>query len=154
MYRNWGRQSESGSNARVAKIFFAALLKEPQNSWILRNARNGRILADKVGAAVDSRSRRTGLLEHATFDEGHALIIAPTSAIHTCFMQFPIDVAFVRRDGQIVKARSAVKPWRISGALRAFAVIELPSGTLKRSETIAGDSLELAWGGREGDGAR
>lgn len=132
----------------------AALFKEPAFDWMLRNTRNGRVLAEKVVAAVDSRSRRTGLLEHDTFDEGHALVIAPTSAIHTCFMRFPIDVAFVRRDGQIVKVRSAVKPWRLSGALRAFAVIEFPSGTLERCDTVAGDSLELALAGRKGEGTR
>jgi uncharacterized membrane protein (UPF0127 family) len=71
------------------------------------------------------------------------MIIAPTNAIHTFFMRFPIDVAFVTRAGRIVKACHAVRPWRVAGAIRAYAAIELPAGTLARCETLAGDALEV-----------
>ena len=33
------------------------------------------------------------------------LVIAPTNAIHTFFMRFAIDVAFVARDGRVLKVR-------------------------------------------------
>jgi uncharacterized membrane protein (UPF0127 family) len=42
-------------------------------------------------------------------------------------MKFAIDVLFVAKDGLVVKARAAVRPWRMSAAWRAHAVIELPS---------------------------
>jgi uncharacterized membrane protein (UPF0127 family) len=58
------------------------------------------------------------------------LILAPCAAIHTCFMQFPIDVVFARRDGQILKVCSGVKPWRAAGSLGAFAAIELAAGAV------------------------
>lgn len=101
------------------------------------------MLASDVRAAVDSRSRRTGLLGRRDFPEGSALIIAPTSAIHTCFMRFPIDVAFVRRDGRVVKARRSLAPWRMAAALGAFAAVELPAGTLDRCRTGTGDVLQI-----------
>ena len=66
-----------------------------------------------------------------------------TSAIHTFFMRFAIDVAFVSRDGRVLEVRAAVKPWRISGAWRAFAVIELPAGALEQSDTRPGDLLQV-----------
>jgi uncharacterized membrane protein (UPF0127 family) len=72
---------------------------------------------------------------------GTAMIIAPSNAIHTFFMRFPIDVAFVGRDGRVRKIRSAVPPWRIAAALRAHAVIELPAGALRGTSTVVGDSL-------------
>jgi hypothetical protein len=56
-------------------------------------------------------------------------------------MRFPIDLAFVTRDGRIVKACPSVKPWRVAAALRAYAVVELPAGTLARCETVPGDRL-------------
>ena len=93
--------------------------------------------------AFDSRSRRDGLLGHDVFDEGHAMIIAPSNAIHTFFMRFPIDIAFVTRAGRVVKTCRGVKPWRMAAAIRAYAAIELPAGTLAACETDSGDVLEV-----------
>jgi uncharacterized membrane protein (UPF0127 family) len=73
--------------------------------------------------------------------DGSALIIAPTNAIHTFFMKFDIDVAFVDGTGRVVKTRAALPPWRLAGALRAVAVIELPAQALTRSDTRNGDRL-------------
>ncbi len=56
-------------------------------------------------------------------------------------MRFAIDVAYVARDGRVVKIRSPLVPWRLSGALGAHAVIELPAGALQQTETRAGDIL-------------
>jgi hypothetical protein len=105
--------------------------------------RNERVVASHVTVAGDSESRRKGLLGRATFDDGHAMIIAPSNAVHTFFMKFAIDIVFARRDGQVVKTLSTVKPWRLAGALRGYAVIELPAGTLARCDTRAGDTLAL-----------
>ena len=71
------------------------------------------------------------------------MIIAPSNAIHTFFMKFPIDIAFVGRDGVERKIRSAVAPWRIAAALRAYAVIELRAGALVRANTLIGDTLVI-----------
>jgi uncharacterized membrane protein (UPF0127 family) len=128
----------------VGKNFLAPLGRDTGAAWRLRNVRTGEVLANRVSAAFDSTARRRGLLGRASWDEGHALVIAPCNAIHTFFMKFPIDVVFVRRDGTVVKARGPVPPWRFSGALRAYAVIELPGGALTRCDTRRGDVLELA----------
>jgi uncharacterized membrane protein (UPF0127 family) len=50
----------------------------------------------------------------------------------------------VSKDGRVLKVRHAVKPRRIAGALRAFAVIELAAGALERSDTRAGDRLQVS----------
>jgi uncharacterized protein len=71
------------------------------------------------------------------------MIIAPSNAVHTFFMRFPIDVAFVTRQGRIVKACAGLKPWRLAGALRGYAVVELPVGTLARYDTVVGDILTI-----------
>ena len=123
--------------------FLKPLLKEPQPAFKLINRRNGRILATQIFTAFDSKSRRKGLLGRDGFQPGQALIIAPTNAIHTWFMRFPIDVAFITRDGRVVKARQQLRPWRMSAALRGYAVIELPAGTLAAADTVAQDTLLL-----------
>jgi len=120
--------------------FLSPLLRDPAGRRLL-NDRTRRVVAAQILTAFDSASRRTGLLHRDSLPEGSALIIAPSNAIHTFFMRFDIDVAFVAKDGRVVKVRSAVPPWRMSGALRAYAVVELPAGTLVRTETRAGDRL-------------
>jgi uncharacterized membrane protein (UPF0127 family) len=58
-------------------------------------------------------------------------------------MKFPIDLAFVGRDGRVRKVREAVRPWRMAAALRAYAVIELPAGVLRSTDTVVGDTLVI-----------
>ncbi len=123
--------------------FLKPLLKHPQSAFTLINSRNGRIVAAQVVTAFDSKTRNRGLLGLDVFQPGRALIIAPTNAIHTWFMRFPIDVAFVARDGRVVKVRHQLKPWRLSGAIGGYAVIELPAGTLAAADTGAEDLLSL-----------
>ena len=74
---------------------------------------------------------------------GEALIIAPSNAIHTFFMRFAIDVAFVARDGRVLKVRARMKPWHLSAAFRAFSVVEVPAGVFGSSATERGDTLAL-----------
>jgi uncharacterized membrane protein (UPF0127 family) len=127
----------------VQKAFLSPILRKPDASLVLLNARTGIVLAYSLASAFDSKTRRSGLLGRDRLEEGHALIIAPTNAVHTFFMRFAIDVVFVRKDGLVVRAHHAVKPWRIAGALRGHAAIELPAGTLANSDTVRGDQLVI-----------
>ena len=127
----------------MQKAFLKPLLQHPGVPQALVNTRSGHVLATAVVGAFDSTSRRKGLLGRDRFDEGHALVIAPTNAIHMFFMRFAIDVAFVRRDGVVVRVWHSVKPWRIAYALHGYAAIELPSGTLRDTGTVAGDQLAI-----------
>ncbi len=119
------------------------LLREPARRFRLVNLRTGAVLAESVGAATDSETRRRGLLGRDAMPAGEALVIAPTNAIHTWFMRFDIDVAFVNRDGRVLKVRHKMPPWRMFAALRAFAAVEVPAGVLASSATVAGDALAL-----------
>lgn len=123
--------------------FLSPLLSRSPRPARLRNRRNGRILANELETAFDSTSRRRGLLGRGGLPDGAALVIAPCGAVHTFFMRFPIDLVFASRDGHVVKTRSTVPPGRVSGTLRAFAVIELPAGVIERSGTRSGDTLEI-----------
>jgi len=125
------------------KSFLSVLLQRPASSLALTNTRHQRIVARTLLTAFDSKSRRTGLLKHDTLPEGSALIIAPSQAIHTFSMRFSIDVAFVSKDGLVLKVRHSVPPRRIAVSWRAFAVIELPAGALETSDTKPGDRLQV-----------
>ncbi len=123
--------------------FKNALLLTRKTSHRLVNRRTEAVLAPIVVAAIDSASRRRGLLGLNGMPDGEALVIAPCNAIHTWFMRFAIDVLFVRKNGEVVKRYDAVRPWRIALAWRAFAAIELAAGTLRASETVPGDVVEI-----------
>lgn len=123
--------------------FVTPLLRRSSKVLCIRNERNGRILATYVLPAFDSKTRRSGLLGYDSLPDGHAMVIAPTNAVHTFFMRFSIDLAFVDRTGRVVKTCQSVRPWRLAGALRAYAVVELAAGSLARHDTVSGDTLTI-----------
>jgi uncharacterized membrane protein (UPF0127 family) len=59
-------------------------------------------------------------------------------------MQFPIDLVYLDRDLRVKKVRSDVPPWRLSACLSAHSVLELASGTIRRTQTRRGDKLEFS----------
>ena len=121
--------------------FLRPLLSSDPTRLRLINARNGVPVATILEPALDSASRRRGLLGRDSLPPQHALIIAPSNMVHTFFMRFPIDVLIASRDGRVVKARHNVPARRIVGALRGFAVIEMAAHELRRSEIAVGDLL-------------
>jgi hypothetical protein len=102
---------------------------------------SGVVLASRIEVAGDSASRRKGLLGRERFDPGEAIVIAPCQGVHTFGMRFAIDIVAVARDGLVVKIRSHVPRRRIVIALNAFAIIELPSGSVEGSKLKVGDRL-------------
>lgn len=108
------------------------------------NRTRGTVLADQAEAARTWWARGKGLLGRAALPAGGGLIIAPCSSIHTWFMAFPIDVAFVAVDGRVVRTAHALRPWRFGPLARKVCyVVELPPGTLVRSGTVVDDYLEI-----------
>jgi len=123
--------------------FLLPLIRYADRSFELRNTRTDRLIAQSVIPACESDARRKGLLGRDSFAKGSAMVIAPSNAIHTFFMRFPIDALFVRRNGVVVKVRRNIPPWRAAAALWAYAVIELPAGTLAADDVRVGDVLSM-----------
>lgn len=69
-----------------------------------------------------------GLLGRSGLDPSEGVLLRPGSSIHTFFMRFAIDAVFLDRDDRVVKIVSDVRPWRLAGARRAKAVLELAAG--------------------------
>ena len=123
-------------------MFLKPLLRDPQRQWTLVNTDTATRVVSRVVAAVDSASRKKGLLGRTGLDD-EALVIAPCNAVHTFFMKFAIDVVFTDRDGRVVRVVPAVSPWRITGAWGGFATIELAAGTAARTGILVGHRLEV-----------
>lgn len=121
--------------------FLSPLLETPPAACELVDARSGVVIAAEILPALDSATRNKGLLGRSSLDDRVAMILAPCMAVHTFFMQFPIDIAFVTRTGRVIKLRERVRPRRIAVALGAFAVIEMAAGAFSRSGSGAGSEL-------------
>jgi len=110
----------------------------------LINKTRGCVLAENVETASCFLKRLKGLLGRTDLPEGSTLHIFPCPQIHTFFMRFPIDAAFVDGDGKILHIVSDMKPWKISAlVLGAKGVYEFQSGSLT-GKAAAGDIVELA----------
>jgi len=59
-------------------------------------------------------------------------------------MRFPIDVAFLARDGRVLALHHNLKPYRLSKiVLRAQGVLELSAGRLRATDTDVGDIIQF-----------
>ena len=100
-----------------------------------------------LGASIDradsSKTRSKGLLGRDSLPEGEGLWIVPCEAIHMFFMRFAIDAVYLDKQKRVVKVVSNLKPWRISGSIKAHSVLEVPAGTAELTQTQAGDQLEM-----------
>jgi uncharacterized protein len=110
----------------------------------LINERTKEQVATSVEIAATRQSRRRGLLGRDRLEDKSAMLLAPCTAVHTAGMRFAIDVVFVDRQGFAVKIVRDLRPWRISLAAGARAVIEMPAGTLRWGLVLPGDRLYLS----------
>ena len=112
----------------------------------LINDRTRVVVASRVELVTTRQARRRGLLGRETLDIEEGMFLTPCVAVHTAFMRFPIDVAFVDADGRAVQLVHALQPWRLAATLRGRAVIELAAGRLAACRVAVGDRLYLAPG--------
>ena len=101
-------------------------------------------VATGVRLAGTSKERRRGLLGLPNGEEFGGLWITPCEAIHTFGMSFCIDLIFLDKSLQARGLRESIRPGRIAICLKAHSVLELPSGTIRRSGTGVGNRLALA----------
>ena len=122
------------------------LAKKPaQPSTFMRvlNLTRHTILGGRIEIAESAARRNKGLLGRDGLHTGEGLWIVPCEAVHTFAMRFSIDLIYLDRKQRVVKVRSCVPPQRVSGALRAHSILELPAGTIEWSRTERGDQLQL-----------
>jgi uncharacterized membrane protein (UPF0127 family) len=108
------------------------------------NASRGSSLGARIGLADQWWPRLRGLLGKPAPQEGAGLLLVPCQAIHMLGMHYALDVAFLDRGGVVIAAYHALEPGactRWHG--RAHAALELPAGTLRRTDTREGDTI--AW---------
>lgn len=100
-------------------------------------------LTNQTKTATSFGERLIGLMfkkEMVGFD---SLLIKECRSIHTFFMKYPIDVAFLNDDFVVKKIIRNMKPWRMSWIyITATQVLEMRAGQMS-PELSVGDKLEV-----------
>jgi uncharacterized protein len=105
----------------------------------------GRPIATRVVRADTFWSRLVGLLGRRDLASDEGLWIEPCDSVHTFFMRFPIDVAFVDGRGVVIRCVEQLRPWRATRLYAgARACVELAAGTLAAFGLHEGSRLALA----------
>lgn len=107
------------------------------------NLSRGTVLATDLEVASSGKRRRKGLLGRDSLSPGEGLWIIPCESVHTFFMRFPIDLVYLDRKNRIRKVKNGVAAWRLSACFLAHSVLELPAGTVRRTDTQRGDKVEF-----------
>ena len=71
-------------------------------------------IALRVAVADSFFTRFKGLMLRKSLAPGEGLLLKNCSAIHCCFMRFPIDAVYLDADLRVVSTET-VKPWRLGG---------------------------------------
>lgn len=91
--------------------------------------RSGRVLLSSLRIAATFLSRFRGLQFQKSLSIEEGLLIVPCRSIHTHWMRFSIDVAWIDATGRILEVKKNVRPWCIAqGPSSAAAVIETTAG--------------------------
>ncbi len=110
---------------------------------VVNRTRNSTMVS--AGRVADTFwTRFKGLMGQHDLAEGFGLLLQGESAIHTFGMQIPIDIVYLDKEGRVLRTTTAMPPSRLGPLVRgARNVLELPVGTLAKTNTQPGDQLEI-----------
>ena len=104
----------------------------------------GKVISENALLANNFFTRLKGLLGKNSLAINEALWISPCNSVHTFFMNFTIDVAFLDEEGYIIEVFPAMGPYRFSKIVKnACSVVEFCEGKLADSGTKPGQRLLL-----------
>ena len=108
------------------------------------NATRKTVVGERIRVAETGLTRIVGLLGESELLPGDGLLIVPSQSIHTWGMQFPIDIAVLDNQWNVIAIRPDMGPFRMTRMFwEAAAVLELPSGRLDLTSTRVGDTMEF-----------
>jgi len=114
----------------------------PHETVVIKDA-SDRVVCERCHVADRPATRLRGLLGRRALPAGEGLLLRPSPSIHTLFMRFPIDAAFLDRDLRVLDVSADLRPWRFAGRRGARAVLELSAGEARRRGIEPGMALTL-----------
>ena len=108
------------------------------------NATRKTVVGERIRVAETGLTRIVGLLGESELLPGDGLLIVPSQSIHTWGMQFPIDIAVLDNQWNVIAIRPDMGPFRMTRMFwKAAALLELPAGRLDSTSTRVGDTMEF-----------
>ncbi len=111
----------------------------------IKNKTNNKLLAKEPKLCKNALSKALGLM----FSRKSKTLIFVLNrekivSLHMLFVFFPIDVLFLDKNKKVVEIKQNFMPFTFySPANKAKYVIELPSGTIKKTNTELGDTISF-----------
>lgn len=108
------------------------------------NTTKGVAIAQEAECAFSLGQRLKGLLGRSSLTAKQGMVLKPCSSIHTFFMRFSIDVLFLDKNMQVIKAIQNMPPNRLGPMVWGSKLaIELPAGQIGQTKTQVGDRVEF-----------
>jgi uncharacterized membrane protein (UPF0127 family) len=83
-----------------------------------------------------------GLMLSSPLADDQAFLIWNCSSVHTFFMRYALDLAYLNIEGRIVKIEKNVCPWRVSwGGTDACHTLEMSAGGIDRFNLRMGETV-------------
>jgi len=117
---------------------------QPARQIEIVNVNKNTVVGSSIGVASTAWSRLVGLLGKVGLDLGGGLLIVPSSGVHTWGMLFPIDVVALDCRMRVLGVWERLGSFRIAAVgWRTRSVLELPVGTIRRSQIEVNDQLAI-----------
>ena len=105
--------------------------------------RGGPLACARCKLAETPLARLRGLLGRSRLPPGEGVLLRPASAIHTCFMRFPVDAVFLDEQGLVLRMVPRLPPWHAAMQRGARSVLELAAGECGRVGIRPGVRIEV-----------
>lgn len=116
----------------------------PDRLVVVTNKTQGVTLGKQVKVANSFWTRAKGLLGRRSLAPGEGLLLYPCRGIHSYGMRFDFDAIYLNREYEVIHIIERMRPYRCGPMLKgAYAVLELPSGSVASTSTMIGDRLVI-----------
>lgn len=101
------------------------------NAKYVIKSSDGNVIVDDVMVATHTIDRMRGLMFRDEMPSCKGFLIDPCNSIHTFFMRFDLDIAFMSKENEIVALVREMKPWRLTKLyFKSRKVLEMRAGTM------------------------
>lgn len=98
---------------------------------------SGQVIVDNVIMATSTLSRMKGLMFANEMPSCDGFLIDPCNSIHTFFMTFNLDIAFISKNNEVVHIERNMKPWRATKIhFKSRKVLEMKAGTMSEKMKV------------------
>lgn len=104
------------------------------------NRSRGTLLGNRIRLVDTWSGRLRGYLGRPEPMPGEGILLVPCNAIHMFGLDFALDLIFLNKSGDVVRAIEALRPWKRTSRIEdARFALEVPTGTIEASYTRVGD---------------